>query len=61
MIKCAICNKGHVTVKCKCEKSFCLKHCLAEKHMCTFDYKTDFVENNTLVKDVNKNKFNVLQ
>jgi predicted nucleic acid binding AN1-type Zn finger protein len=37
---CEHCKKrSHIIEKCKCDRSFCLKHLQAEKHMCTFDYK----------------------
>jgi len=44
---CAYCqiklNKTQlVFMKCKCEKYYCNKHKIPEKHECTFDYKTAY-------------------
>jgi hypothetical protein len=41
--KCEHCGKKpkpvRILFKCRCEKQFCKKCLLPEKHMCTFDYK----------------------
>ena len=31
---------GLTATKCRCEKTFCPKHRLPEKHECTFDYRS---------------------
>jgi hypothetical protein len=39
-------KKLHITsVECRCNKKFCNKHFLAEKHNCTFDYKKNALDN----------------
>jgi predicted nucleic acid binding AN1-type Zn finger protein len=37
------------SIECRCKHKFCHKHILAEKHDCTFDYKTKF-KNETIAK-----------
>lgn len=42
---CEHCKKrSHIIEKCKCQRSFCLKHLQAEKHLCSFDYKLSNVK-----------------
>ena len=37
---CKVCKKRQlITIKCKCNKTFCLKHRLPSQHDCKFDYK----------------------
>lgn len=33
------------SLTCRCQKRFCKKHFLAEKHNCTFDYKKKALDN----------------
>lgn len=43
-IRCEQCNcKLNITnsMKCKCEKTFCMKHRFFADHGCTYDYKTE--------------------
>lgn len=42
-MNCYICNKNIdlLNFKCKCEKNFCIKHYLPEKHKCKFDYRKE--------------------
>lgn len=54
--KCAVCNKKILisfTCKCSSDKIYCNSHRYAEKHNCTFDYKTEFknqlIKNNPIV------------
>ena len=45
-MRCFVCNKKLLAIIapmigwCKCEKIFCSKHILPEKHNCTFDHKS---------------------
>lgn len=43
MSRCEHCKKklGLCEYKCKCEKLYCITHLHAEKHTCTYDYKTE--------------------
>jgi hypothetical protein len=40
--RCAECKKkvGLTAIECRCGSTFCLQHRQAEKHHCTFDFKT---------------------
>lgn len=53
MQKCSACNKKislveTITSKCRCEKIFCNVHRI--DHICSFDYKDHYKNNNTLIK-----------
>lgn len=40
--RCDHCKKvSHIINKCKCNMSYCLKHLVAEKHNCSYDYKLE--------------------
>lgn len=41
---------GLTAIKCRCEKTFCPKHRLPEKHTCSFDFRSHHLaEMDTLV------------
>ena len=48
--RCVVCNKKIFTpaaalrAYCKCEKFYCYKHQFPEDHNCTFDYKSEGIE-----------------
>jgi hypothetical protein len=43
------------SVKCRCDKSFCIKHLLPEYHNCSYDYKKDKIILEKVVHDkINK-------
>ena len=35
------CKLGGVKYECKCKKTFCVNHLSASAHTCTFDYRTE--------------------
>ena len=52
-MKCFQCKKNTVIViTCKCEKVFCVKHQLPEKHECTFIFQKHEIEKIPLIKKI---------
>jgi len=52
-IKCFQCEKKTVvTITCKCQHSFCVKHQLPEKHECTYIFQKHEVEKIELTKKI---------
>ena len=39
------CKVKHIIFKCRCDKEFCLRHLLPEKHKCTYNYKQVYKDN----------------
>ena len=50
---CVHCKKKSVVIlQCKCEKFFCIKHQLPEKHNCTYVYEKHTVDKIPLTKKI---------
>ena len=50
---CFHCNKkSFVMIQCKCEKSFCVKHQLPEKHSCAYVFEKYQVEKIPVTKKI---------
>lgn len=45
-------KKSHVILQCKCEKFFCVKHQLPEKHECTYNYEKHTIDKMPLSKKI---------
>jgi hypothetical protein len=52
-MRCFHCEKKTViSITCKCEHVFCVKHQLPEKHVCTFIYPKHELEKISLTKKI---------